>query len=130
MQTTERDARRTALVVDYDAWERSFTTEVLTERGYVVFGASNGASGLRLAEQHECDVILLDLALPELSGPEFLQQVKSADTTREIPVIVLGADPCGATGTAEGCLPKPLEGMRMLSEVARVLARSNDRVGT
>jgi response regulator RpfG family c-di-GMP phosphodiesterase len=121
MQTTERDARRTALVVDYDAWERSFTTEVLTERGYLVFGASNGASGLRLAAQHECDVILLDLALPELSGPEFLQQVKAADTTREIPVIVLGAESCGVICAPEGRVPKPLDGMRVLSEVARVL---------
>jgi CheY-like chemotaxis protein len=123
MQTTDRDVRQTALVVDYDPWERSFTTEVLTERGYLVLGASNGASGLRLAEQHECDVILLDLdlALPELSGPEFLQQVKSAHTTREIPVIVLGADSSGPICAAEGRVPKPLEGMRVLSEVARVL---------
>src|SRR5216684_8521078 len=133
MHTTEPDARRTALVVDYDPWERSFTTEVLAGQGYLVVGASNGASGLRWAEQHECDIILLDLALPELSGSEFLQQLKATETTREIPVIVLSSEPRGATCAAEGCVPKPLEETRMMSEVGRVLAQprgsSNHRAG-
>jgi CheY-like chemotaxis protein len=129
MQTTEPDARRTALVVDYDPWERSFTTEVLAGQGYEVVGASNGASGLRMAEQHHCDIILLDLALPELSGPEFLRQLKAAETTREIPVIVLGSEQRAATCAAEGCVPKPLEETRMMSEVGRVLAHPREYPG-
>jgi len=98
MQTTEQDVRPTALVVDYNAWERSFTTEVLTERGIWSFGVSNGASWPATGRKHECDVILLELAIPEVSlAPSSWCQLKSADVTREIPVIVLGADPCGAT---------------------------------
>jgi CheY-like chemotaxis protein len=123
MQTTASDTRQTALVVDYDPWERWFTTEVLTEQGYAVLGASNGVSGLRLAEQHPCDVILLDLALPELPGAELLRQLKASDTTREIPVILLGASRESPTYLAEGCVPRPLEDVRVTSEVGRVLAR-------
>jgi CheY-like chemotaxis protein len=124
MQTNGPDVRRTALVVDFDPWERCFTTEVLANRGYTVVGASNGVSGLRLAEQEACDVILLDLALPELSGPELLRQLKETQSTREIPVIVLGASLDWQTfAAAEGCVPKPLEELRVMSEVGRVLAR-------
>jgi len=123
MHTTGRDTRHIALVVDYDPWERWFTSEVLSDQGYSVLGASNGVSGLRLAEQHSCDVILLNLALPELPGAEFLRQLKASATTREIPVILLGAAPDGPTFPAEGCVPRPLEDARVTSEVGRVLAR-------
>jgi CheY-like chemotaxis protein len=126
MQTS--DSRRTALVVDHDIWERWLTTEVLVGQGYAVLGASNGASGLRLVEQHQCDVILLDLALPELPGPEFLQQLKATDRTREIPVIVLGASPDDRPGTAEGCVPRPLEQVRVMTEVARCLSAGRNKV--
>jgi CheY-like chemotaxis protein len=115
------DTRQTVLVVEYDLWERTFATEVLASQGYAVLGASNGASALRLAEQHPCDLILLDLSLPELHGLEFLQRVKTMDSTREVPVIVLGATPVGQPVAAEGCVPRPLEEVRVVSEIGRVL---------
>jgi CheY-like chemotaxis protein len=121
MQTS--DAQRTALVVNYDTWERWFTTEVLVDQGYEVVGASNGASGLRLVEQHQCDVILLDLALPELAGLDLLQQLKTMESTREIPVIVLGTSPKAQPETAEGCVPRPLDKTRVMTEVGRCLAQ-------
>src|SRR5258708_1291889 len=120
MQTS--DAQRTALVVDYDTWERWFTTEVLVGQGYEVVGASNGASGLRLVERHQCDVILLDLSLPELAGLDFLQELKAMESTREIPVIFLGASPDRPPDAAEGCVPRPLEKARVMTEVGRCLA--------
>ena len=121
MQTLESDSQRTALIVDYDPWERWFASKVLAGEGYLVLGASNGASGLRLAQQHPCDVILLDLALPELPGPDFLRQLRATKATREIPVIVLGSTPDGPVCCAEGYVPKPLDELRVLSEVGRAL---------
>jgi CheY-like chemotaxis protein len=125
MQTTvhnhEDDTQRTALIVDYDPWERSFTADVLTGQGYLVLRASNGASGLRLAEQNSCDVILLAHALPEMSGPEVLRRLRATDATREIPVIVLGVTTGAQAFTAEGCVPIPLQELRVRSEVGRVV---------
>jgi CheY-like chemotaxis protein len=121
MQTLESDSQRTALVVDYDPWERWFATKVLAGEGYQVLGASNGASGLRLAQQHPCDVILLDLALPELPGPDLLQQLRATKATREIPVIVLGSTADGPVCYAEGYVPKPLDELRVVNEVGRAL---------
>jgi response regulator RpfG family c-di-GMP phosphodiesterase len=125
MHTTLRnnadDTQRTALIVDYDPWERSFTADVLTGQGYLVLRASNGASGLRLAEQNPCDVILLAQSLPEMSGPEVLRRLKSAVATRGIPVIVLGVSTDGPGFAAEGSVPKPLQELRVTSEVGRVV---------
>jgi response regulator RpfG family c-di-GMP phosphodiesterase len=81
--------RRTALIVDYDRWNRWWATELLNDRGYAVLDASNGASGLRMAQQNACDVILLAVSLPEMSGPEVLRQLKATAVTRTVPVILL-----------------------------------------
>ena len=51
-----------------------------------------GKVGLDLARQHSPDLILLDLHLPDLDGQEVLRQLKSLDTTREVPVVVISAD--------------------------------------
>ena len=115
------DAQPTVLVVEHDMWERTFTTDVLANQGYVVLGASNGASGLRLAEQHPCDAILLDFILPEVTGVEVLHRLKAMDRTRAIPVIVLGDSPATEAVMTEGCVPKPLDETRVLSELGRCL---------
>jgi DNA-binding response OmpR family regulator len=119
-----RDARRTAVVVDYDAWERSFAMDVLSTQGYWALGASNGASGLRLVEHNECDLILLDCALPELSGYEVLRQLKTQETTRDIPVVLLGPTDPGLDCPSDGRLLKPLTRQQVLREVERVVSCS------
>jgi CheY-like chemotaxis protein len=121
MAMHRNDTQPTVLIVDHDVWERRYATDMLANEGYSVVGASNGASGLRIAEQHSCDAIVLDLALPEVTGVEFLQRVKAMDRTREIPVIVLGDWPDIQPVASAGCVPKPLEPTRMMSEVARCL---------
>jgi CheY-like chemotaxis protein len=115
------DTQPTVLVVEHDTWERKFTTDVLANQGYFVLGASNGASGLRLAEQNVCDAILLDFTLPEVTGIEVLQRLKTMDRTRAIPVIALGESPAGQAVLTEGCVPKPLNETRVLSELGRCL---------
>ena len=115
------DRRPTVLVVDHDVWERTFTTNTLTSHGYAVFGASNGATGLRLAQQHPCDAVLLNLALPEVPGLEVIQRLKAMDQTRAIPVIGLGASTTDQRVKSEGCIPMPLEQRQIISELGRCL---------
>src|SRR5207237_7568793 len=64
------------LVIEDDAWIRSFVREVLVEEGYVVIEAADGGTGLRLADQHSPDVVLLDLAMPEFTGVDVLHGLK------------------------------------------------------
>jgi CheY-like chemotaxis protein len=71
----------------------------------------------------------LDLALPELPGPEFLRQLRATEATRETPVIVLGSGEDGSTCVVEGCVPKPLDEMGVMREVGRVLERPRESVG-
>jgi CheY-like chemotaxis protein len=93
----ERAARqeRTALVVDDDAFVLSALAEALSEDGYDVHTASNGFSALRQAVQFRPEVILLDLLLPERSGPEVLAELRNDPSTRDLAIVVVTAHPEG-----------------------------------
>jgi response regulator RpfG family c-di-GMP phosphodiesterase len=58
---------------------------------YQLLLAKNGAEGLIQATEHQPDLILSDMIMPELSGLELLQRVKSKQETSHIPFILLTA---------------------------------------
>lgn len=57
-----------------------------------VITAATGSAGLRFAEEHRPDVVLLDLHLPDMRGEQFLQQMREISHLAKTPVIVLTAD--------------------------------------
>ena len=63
----------------------------LLDAGYEVVCAVDGESALRFARDLKPDLILLDMILPKMSGPEVLRQLKSEPVTAEIPVVVLSS---------------------------------------
>jgi PAS domain S-box-containing protein len=54
--------------------------------------AIQGSIGLDLARQHEPDLILLDLNLPDIHGSEVLTRLQQSALTRDIPVVIISAD--------------------------------------
>ncbi|MCP4130558.1 MAG: response regulator [bacterium] len=64
---------------------------ILKEINPEFFETRNGTEGIDLAEQHNPDIILLDIQLPGSSGMEVLAQLKKNETTRHIPVIAVTA---------------------------------------
>ena len=63
----------------------------LLKAGYEVVCAVDGESAVRFAHDLNPDLILLDMILPKLSGPEVLQHLKSDPETADIPVVVLSS---------------------------------------
>ncbi len=61
----------------------------LHRAGYEVISAEDGETALRLAGEQKPDLILLDMILPKMSGPEVLHRLKANPVTAEIPVVVL-----------------------------------------
>lgn len=57
-----------------------------------LISAVRGGPGLELAREHQPDLIVLDLHLPDMSGEAVLQCLHDDDATRRIPVVVLSAD--------------------------------------
>jgi CheY-like chemotaxis protein len=65
--------QKTVLVIEDDPWTRTVTTALLAGEGYAVIEAKNGEEGLARTAEHGPDVVLLDLALPTMSGLDVLR---------------------------------------------------------
>jgi CheY-like chemotaxis protein len=126
--------QRRVLLVEDDAWIRTFLRDVLSDEGYDVLEAADGRTGLRLAGHEHPDVVLLDLAMPEFTGVEVLRDLRQLPRTQKIPVLILSAYPnVLPTHDAErvaGVLTKPLNVPELLSAVQHALETRPTRART
>ena len=81
----------TILLVEDSKFLRVATERILTKAGYQVICAGDGDEALALAGSRLPNLIVLDMLLPKLSGPEVLRSLKRNDLTAHIPVVVLSS---------------------------------------
>ena len=77
------------LLVEDRKFLRAATERALTSAGYEVIPAGDGEQGLVLAREHAPALILLDVMLPKMSGPDVLKALKKDPATAAIPVMML-----------------------------------------
>jgi CheY-like chemotaxis protein len=77
------------LIVDDDADGRDTMAVNLQDAGHTVKCAPNGREALSLVLESQPDVILLDLMMPEMDGPSFLEVIRSYLRIQSLPVVVL-----------------------------------------
>jgi PAS domain S-box-containing protein len=80
-----------ALVVDDDQGIRSLFQRALSEDGWTVDEAENGAIALELAKKNRPDLVLLDLMMPVMDGFEFVMHYRKLEGCRVTPIIVVTA---------------------------------------
>jgi len=78
------------LVVDDDPEVRMATRDFLTSKGYAVAVAEGGREALTLLALTTADVVLLDVAMPDMDGMETLKRIISAHP--DMPVIMVTAN--------------------------------------
>ena len=76
------------LLVDDDTQSLRALRITLAARGYTVLTAADGRTALRVAADHEPDVIVLDLGLPDRDGADVIAHLRSSTS---VPIIVLSA---------------------------------------
>lgn len=77
------------LLVEDSKFLRFANERALSRAGYEVSAAADGEEALRLANAELPDIILLDMMLPKISGPDVLKALKANPATKDIPVVVL-----------------------------------------
>src|SRR5271166_6886626 len=77
------------LLVEDSKFLRLTAERALARAGYEMSTAVDGEEALRMACEKLPDLILLDMLLPRLSGPEVLKALKKDPVTRAIPVVVM-----------------------------------------
>ncbi len=127
------------LLVEDSKTIRRENESALQNAGYEVICAEDGESALQMAREQHPDLILLDMILPKMSGPEVLKHLKSEPATAEIPVVVVSSlseknrqhllDE-GAEEYLEKNALMPGKGINMLpNELENVICRINRRRG-
>jgi CheY-like chemotaxis protein len=81
------------LIVDDSRFLRMASERALVRAGHVVITASDGEEGLRMAQESKPDLVVLDMLLPKLSGPDVLRALRKDARTAAIPVMVLTSLP-------------------------------------
>ncbi|MCX2889116.1 fused response regulator/phosphatase [Pseudomonas sp. LB-090624] len=119
----------TLLIIDDDDVVRASLAAYLEDSGFSVLQAGNGQQGLQVFEEHQPDLVICDLRMPQMGGLELIRQV--SERAPQLPVIVVSgagvmSDAVEALrlGAAD-YLIKPLEDLAVLEHsVRRALDRS------
>jgi len=77
------------LIVDDDSSLRNMLSIVLKKEGYIIFSAENGKTAIKLLKKNHVDLIISDIKMPDISGIDLLQKVKSINP--ELPFILITA---------------------------------------
>ena len=124
------------LFVDDNEGMRQMVCDLLSASGHEVALAPDGASALRLVQEREPDLIILDRSMPGMSGIEVCRAIKGNPFTERIPVLMLTAESAvsskveGFEAGADEYLAKPFDPRELRARVAsllRLVRREGDR---
>lgn len=79
------------LIIDDDSFIRKIYKERLTADGFLVDEAEDGSEGLEKIKKGNYDLVLLDMVLPDMSGPEILKKIRSQKKFINLQIIILSA---------------------------------------
>jgi len=83
--------KKRVLVIDDDLPLRGMLAAALRQAGFQVLLAGDGAEGHRALTIHHPDLVLLDLAMPDVNGWDFLQKLKETGHLSQVKIIVVSA---------------------------------------
>lgn len=117
--------RKRVLVIDDDLPLRGMLAAALRQHGFQVLLAGDGAEGQRALTIHNPDVVLLDLAMPDVNGWDFLQRLQETGHLGKVPIIVVSAhlhvDPQAILQMGvKAILPKPFNLPELIDVIEHV----------
>lgn len=118
---------RKVLIVEDNQNLLDLLAMVLNDMGHEVLRAQDGKEGLRLIEESNLDLGLIDVSLPGIDGVEIVKRVRSSPHLRDIPLIAMTGGPRGKEALKAGCcalLEKPFSHTPFRAVVEKTLAAS------
>ena len=125
------------LFVEDDPMNRRVVKDMLDVAGASMTDAETAELGLRLIDERDFDIVLMDLHMPGMDGLEAIHHIRSrCDAKASLPVIVVTADTavdlrerCLAAG-ADEVLFKPVAMDSLFDAIGQLMARDAHRGGT
>ncbi len=116
------------LVVDDDTRLRNLLTKYLGDNGFNVLAAKDTAEAREILQENNCDILIVDVMMPEENGIEFTKSIRANSKT---PILMLtargdSADRIdGLEAGADDYMPKPFEPKELLLRINNILKRTN-----
>ena len=115
------------LIVDDEPFNLDLLEQELTDQGYVIERANDGAEALEKVPSFLPDLILLDYMMPKMNGIEVVKQLKQDERYKGIPVILLTAKASqedkvkGLDAGADDYVVKPFDSFELLARVRSMM---------
>jgi CheY-like chemotaxis protein len=122
------------LLVDDEGLMLALYKGYIQRAGYQLATASSGEEGLEVAARETPDLIIMDVIMQGMSGLAALRALKTNDTTKPIPVIIITAAVSkqyeaarreSTTGGAAKFLTKPISPPQLLAEIQKIIPLQN-----
>jgi len=126
--------KQTILVVDDQKDFAQLVERTLQQEGYDVILAADGTTGLRIAREHNPDLVVLDLTMPDIDGLEVCKALRSQPRHARLPILVLSARASAADRIlglelgADDYLIKPFVPRELAARVQAILRRSDSQM--
>ncbi len=91
MRYTIDMSQKSVLVIEDSPYLAESLSDMLGIRGHQAIIAPNGREGVRLAQEHKPDLILLDIRLPDIDGYEVYRRLREAPAGNKQKIVVLTA---------------------------------------
>ncbi|MFC4467997.1 response regulator transcription factor [Streptomyces xiangluensis] len=117
------------LIADDDADIRDLVAFKLVQSGHEVTAVEDGMAALRVVREQPLDLLLLDIRMPGMSGLDVCREVRAADETASLPVILItarsqeGDVELGFAAGADDYIIKPFSPRELSSRVTAMLTR-------
>ncbi len=120
--------KKTILIVDDEEDVLSLLKTRLTAKGYSVITGRHGLDAIDLAKSQSPDLIILDILMPGMEGPEVAAKLKESPDTRDIPVMFLTCLYAKAEESESGHLvgdrlifAKPFDSEELIGTIERLI---------
>ena len=112
---------RDGIVVDDSQVDRNRLEKLVSDAGYLVVSATNGAQALEMAKRAKPDLVFMDVNMPEMDGFATTRGLRNDPATKDIPVVMVTAKDQKADKAwgqmlgAKGYITKPYTDEQVLS---------------
>lgn len=117
------------LIIEDEGSIQTVIQRILSDAGFETTIAANGRTGLQCVHDAPPNLVVLDLALPDIGGADICRKIRADERTRAVPILILTG--CSTAGLPADCLnagaddflPKPFDARELAARVQAILRR-------
>jgi two-component system, cell cycle response regulator DivK len=118
---------KTILYIDDNIQYLRMMHKMLTRAGFTVLEANDGMTGIKLALEHNPDLVMTDMNMPDMHGLEVVQRLRSTNNLKNTPIVAVTANAMHGDkeyfleGGCDGYLPKPITRKELFDTIGELI---------